>query len=42
MIARDLGFDTIELLHTHAYDDPILPTSFGRLCQAMFDRLSQV
>ena len=42
MIARDLGFDTTELLHTHAHDDPILPTSFGRLCQAMFDRLSHV
>jgi len=31
-IAKDLGFDAVGLLHTHAYDDLILHTSFGRLC----------
>ena len=31
-IARDLGFDAAGLLRTHAYNDPILCTSFGRLC----------
>ena len=31
-IAKDLGFNAAELLRTHAQDDPILYTSFGRLC----------
>ena len=31
-VARDLGFDAARLLRTHAYDDPILRTDFGRLC----------
>ena len=35
-VARDLGFDAAGLLCTHAQDDPILYTGFGRLCQAMF------
>ena len=38
-IARDLGFDAARLLRTYAQDDPILCTGFGRLCQAVFDRL---
>jgi len=41
-VARDLGFDTAGLLCIHAQDDPILHTSFGRLCQAVSDRLSHV
>ena len=31
-VARDLGFDAAGLLCTHANDDPILRTGFGRLC----------
>ena len=30
-IARDLGFDATRLLCTHAHDDPIFHTRFGRL-----------
>ena len=30
-IARDLGFDATGLLCTHAHDDPIFHTRFGRL-----------
>ena len=41
-IAIDLGFDAARLIRTHAQDDPILCTSFGRLCQAVFDRLGHV
>ena len=41
-VARDLGFDTAGLLRIHAQDDPILHTSFGRLCHAVSDRLSHV
>ena len=41
-IARDLSFNAAELLRTHAHDDLILRTSFGRLCQAVFDRLGHV
>ena len=42
-VARDLGFDAVRLLHTHAQDDPIFPWVLGdcaRLCAiiwAMFD-----
>ena len=28
-VAKDLGFDGAGLLHTNAYDNPILCTSFG-------------
>ena len=44
-VARDLGFNAVGLLRTHAYDDPNLCTGFGncsRLCLiawAMFDLL---
>ena len=41
-VTRDLGFDVAGLLRTHAYDDPILRTDFGRLCQAMSNRLGHV
>ena len=41
-IAKDLGFDSARLLHTHAQDDPILGTGFRRLCQVVFDRLCNV
>ena len=41
-IARDLGFDAARLLRTNAQDDLILCTSFGRLCQALSDRLGHV
>ena len=41
-VARDLGFNAAGLLRTHAQDDPILHTSFKRLCQAMSDRLGHV
>ena len=41
-ITRDLGFDAIGLLRIHAHDDSILRTSFGRLCQAVSDRLGHV
>ena len=41
-VARDLGFDAAKLLRTYAHDDPILCTSFRRLCQAMFNRLGHV
>ena len=38
-VTRDMGFDAAGLLHTHAQDDPILLTSFRRLCQAVSDHL---
>ena len=41
-LTKDLGFDIAGLLRTHAYDDPILRTGFGRLCQAVSDRLGHV
>ena len=41
-ITRDLGFDAAKLLRTHAHDDSILRTGFGRLCQAVSDRLGYV
>ena len=41
-IASDLGFDAAGLLHTHAHDDPIFCTSFGRLCQVVSDHLGNV
>ena len=41
-IARDLGFDVARILCTHALDDPILCTSFMRLCQAVSDHLGHV
>ena len=41
-IARNLGFDAAGLFHTHAHDDLILCTSFGRLCQDMSNRLGHV
>ena len=41
-VARDLGFYAAGLLCTHAQDDPILLTSFGRLCQAVSDCLGHV
>ena len=41
-IAKNLGFNAVGLLQTHAQDDPILHIGFGRLCQAMFDRLGHV
>ena len=41
-VARNLGFNVAGLLHTHAQDDPILHTSFGRLCQAVSERLGHV
>ena len=41
-VARDLGYDAIELLCTHAQDDPIFHTGFGRLSQAMYDCLGHV
>ena len=41
-ITRDLGFDASELFSTHAHDDPILCTSFGRLCQAVSNRLGHI
>ena len=31
-LARNLGFDVAGLFRTHAHDDPILRTGFGRLC----------
>ena len=41
-VAKDLGFNAARLLCTHAQDDPILHTSFGRLFQAMPDCLGHV
>ena len=41
-VARDLGFDAARLLRTYVHDDPILCTSFGRLCQAVSDNLDHV
>ena len=41
-ISKDLEFDAAGLLRTHAQDDPILCTSFGRLCQAVSDHLGHV
>ena len=41
-VARDLGFDVVVLLRTHAYDDLILRTGFWRLCQAVSDCLIHV
>ena len=41
-ITRDLGFNAVELLRTHAHDDSILRTGFGRLCQAVSNRLGFV
>ena len=41
-VARDLGFDVVVLLRTHAYDDLILRTGFSRLCQAVSDCLIHV
>ena len=41
-VTRDLGFDAVRLLHTHAYDDPILRTGFGRLCHVVFDFFGHV
>ena len=41
-VAKDLGFDATRLLCIHAQDDPILRISFGRLCQAVSDRLVHV
>ena len=41
-IARDVGFNATGLIHTHAHDDPILCTGFGRLCQVVFDHLSHI
>lgn len=41
-IAKDLGFDVAGLLCTHAYDDLILCSGFGRLCQVVSNRLGHV
>ena len=41
-VARGLGFDAVGLLCTHAHNDPILSTGFGRLCQVVFDHLGHV
>ena len=41
-VAKDLGVDAAGLLRTHAHDDLILRTSFGRLCQAVSDHLGHV
>ena len=41
-IAKDLSFNAAEILRTHAHDDLILRTGFGRLCQAVSDRLGHV
>jgi len=41
-IAKDLCFNAVRLLRTHAFDDPILRTGFGRLCQAVSDHLGHV
>ena len=41
-ITRDLGFDAARLLRTNAQDDPILCTSFGRLCQVVSTCLGHV
>ena len=41
-VARGLSFDTTVLLRTHAHDNPILRTGFGRLCQVVSDRLGYV
>ena len=41
-IAKDLCFNAVRLLRTHALDDPILRTGFGRLCEAVSDHLGHV
>ena len=41
-VAKNPGFNAAGLLHTHAQDNSILHTCFGRLCQAMSDRLGHV
>ena len=41
-VARVLGFNAAGLLRTHAQDDLILHTGFGRLCQAVSYRLGHV
>ena len=41
-LAKDMGFDATGLLRIYAQDDPILRTGFGRLCQAVSDRLSHI
>ena len=38
-VARDLSFDAVGLLRSHAQDDSILLTGFKRQYQAMFDLL---
>ena len=41
-VAKDLGFDVARLLHIHAHNDLILYTSFGRLYQAVSNRLDHI
>ena len=41
-VARDLGFDVVVLLRTHAYDDLILRIGFERLCQAVSDHSGHI
>ena len=41
-IAKDLGFNAARFLRINAQDDLILHIGFGRLCEAVSDRLGHV